>query len=402
MAGGSIRERAPGLYELRVSLGRDPLSGKYRYISRVVHGGKRTAQKELANLVTEADRGVHPRAKVTMHELMDRWLEHLERLGRSPKTLEGYRSLIKHRIDPMLGHYEVGKLGAADLDGFYARLKKDGLADPTIHHYHACLSAALRQAMKWGWIDIAPTLRATPPPLRGREVRPPTLDELRSLLLDLEQRDPDLASLAYVAAMTGCRRGELCALRWCDVDLREATVTISRAISETRSHGVMVKDPKTHRSRRLALDPSTIEVLRLQRVHADERAAVADVVLSRDAYVWSDDVACAEPRRPDSVTRSWAVTAKKLGLQRIRFHDLRHFAATVLAGAGVDVRTIAGRLGHAHPAITLRTYAHFMEAADRRAAEVMGRLGLGPARLPVASSVAEVPFEYPTITELVP
>jgi integrase len=82
--------------------------------------------------------------------------------------------------------------------------------------------------------------------------------------------------------------------------------------------------------------------------------------------------------RPDQVTGHWRRAAKRVGLEPVRFHDLRHFAATVLASSGVDIRTIAGRLGHAHPVITLRTYAHFMEAADRDAAAVMGRLALAP------------------------
>src|SRR5580704_13122589 len=82
--------------------------------------------------------------------------------------------------------------------------------------------------------------------------------------------------------------------------------------------------------------------------------------------------------RPDQVTGYWRRATRRLGVGPVRFHDLRHFAATVLASSGVDIRTIAGRLGHAHPAITLRTYAHFMEAADRDAAAVMGRLALAP------------------------
>jgi integrase len=94
------------------------------------------------------------------------------------------------------------------------------------------------------------------------------------------------------------------------------------------------------------------------------------------AYVWSKEIDGSKPLRPDQVSGAWRRVAKKLELGPVRFHDLRHFAATVLAGAGVDIRTIAGRLGHAHPAITLRTYAHFMEATERQAAAVMGSLAL--------------------------
>ncbi|HXX90163.1 MAG TPA: site-specific integrase [Acidimicrobiales bacterium] len=373
---GSLRERAPGVWEIRVALGRDPLTGNYRQVSRTVHGGKRKAHEEMARIVASAAEGRHKGTKATVGFLLDRWLKHLETLGRSPKTLEGYRSLIRTAIRPALGKIELAKLTAADLDGFYARLRKRGLADNTIHHYHACVSAALRQAMRWGWIDHPPSQRATPPPLRGREVKPPSVEDLRRVLVHLERRNPDFAALVYVAATTGCRRGELCALRWSDLDLEAATLTVSRAITETRSDGLIEKDLKTHRARRLALDDSTVAVLRAHRAHLERRWHLVGAAPSEEAFVWSSEVDSSAPLRPDQVSGTWRRVANKLELGPVRFHDLRHFAATVLVGAGVDIRTIAGRLGHAHPAITFRTYAHFVEAADRQAAAVMGSLAL--------------------------
>lgn len=94
--------------------------------------------------------------------------------------------------------------------------------------------------------------------------------------------------------------------------------------------------------------------------------------------MWSQDPACAVPYRPNRVTDAFRGVRNRLGFTDLNFHHLRHFAATTLAGAGVEVRTIAGRLGHANPAITLKTYAHFLEATDRQAAEVMGRIAFRP------------------------
>jgi len=121
------------------------------------------------------------------------------------------------------------------------------------------------------------------------------------------------------------------------------------------------KDPKVHRSRRIALDPSTVAALEAHRLLLDHRSDLSGVSIPADGYVWSPVLDASRPMRPDQVTGYWRRAAKRLGLGPVRFHDLRHFAATVLASSGVDIRTIAGRLGHAHPAITLRTYAHFME-----------------------------------------
>jgi integrase len=167
---GSLREKSPGVWEIRVALGRDPLTGSYRSVSRTIHGGKRKAREEIARIVNEASNGKFQGTKANLRQLTEQWLEYLERLGRSPKTLEGYRSLIKNGIDPALGTIELAKLAASDIDQFYGLLQKKGLANNTIHHYDACLSSALHQAVRWGWIDHSPTA----PSLRPRDVQPPT------------------------------------------------------------------------------------------------------------------------------------------------------------------------------------------------------------------------------------
>ena len=190
----------------------------------------------------------------------------------------------------------------------------------------------------------------------------------------------DLGSLIFVAATSGARRGELCGLRWSDVDLDLATMTISRSISDA-GREVTVKDTKTHQARRLALDPATVGVLQSHRSRVIERATKADTELAPSAYVWSQELDASIPYRPDRVTGAFRTLRDRLGLQHVTFHSLRHFTATTLAAGGVGIRTIAGRLGHANPGITLRTYAHFLDAADREAADALGvaLAGLQPA-----------------------
>jgi len=366
------------VWEVRVRSGRNPLTGRYAQISRSVRGGKRDAEILLARLVTEIADGGHQSTDQTVGYLLDRWIEHLEALGRSPSTINGYRSLIRARLRPAFGSMELRRLQPADLDRFYRALIADGLSPLSVRHCHAALSTALRQAVKWGWIDRSPTERATPPPVPRSEVDPPTTAEVIRFLRELERSGHDLASMVFAAATTGCRRGELCALRWSDVDLERATLVVSHSISETGGQ-LVVKDPKTHRSRRLALDPSTIAMLEQHHGRMVERAERFGAGLGADAFIWSQEPDGSAPWRPNRVTEVFRSTRRQLGLDRVDFHHLRHFAATTLAGAGIDVRTIAGRLGHADPAVTLRTYAHFLEAADRQAADVMGRLALGGA-----------------------
>lgn len=377
-----MRERRPGVWELRVPAGRDPVTGRHRQVSRTFRGRKREAETALARLIGEVADGRHANESPgTVGYLLDRWVEHLEAMGRASKTTDGYRSLIRARLRPAFGAVELRKLGPADLDAFYRALLAAGLSPVSVRHCHATMSAALRQAVKWGWIDRSPADRASPPPVPHREIRPPSAEQITNLIAEMDRSDHDLASMVYVAATTGCRRGELCGLRWSDIDLETATLVVRRSITDT-SQGVTEKDPKTHRSRRISLDASTAFVLASQHERMVARAAACGVTLASDAYLWSQDPACAVPYRPNRVTGAFRTVRNRLGYAHIDFHHLRHFAATTLAGAGVDVRTIAGRLGHADPAITLKTYAHFLEAADRRAAEVMGRLELRAGTAP--------------------
>ena len=377
---GSIRQKTADRWQVRVSLGRDPTTGRYRYIAREVRGTKRTAQRAAAELVNEVEHGLHGhRGPHTLAELIERWMTHIDALGRSPSTLARYRSAINKDILPQLGTTRIDRLTGADIDAFYARLKKRGLGPLSIRKCHAILSASLNQAVKWDWLDRNPCVRATPPPVRSREIIPPTPDELRLLLDEAERANPDLATLIYVAVTTGSRRGELCGLRWGDVDLERATVLVARSISDAAGK-VEVKDTKTHAVRRLALDPSTVAVLRAHRARMVERATAAGVYLGPTAYVWSQDLAGEKPWRPDRVTGAFKVLTGRLGLQRITFHTLRHFSATALAGQGVAIRTIAGRLGHANPSLTLRTYAHFLDVADRDAAAAIGGVVAGLMR----------------------
>jgi len=328
---------------------------------------------------------MHPALRGTVGDLLDKWMVHLVTLGRSPSTLHRYRSAIDVRIAPALGRIEVTKLTAADLDAFYADLLAQGLHPLSVRKCHAVLSAALRQSVKWGWIDRNPIERASPPPARQREIVPPTTDEVRQLITACEKLNPDLARLFTVAATTGCRRGELCGLQWGDIDFETATMVVARSISDTPGR-VEVKDTKSHATRRMALDPLTVEVLRRQRAVADERARLAGTTIGGTSFVWSQEVDASQPYRPIRVSGTFRGVRDKLELSQVTFHGLRHFSATALAGRGVGIRTIAGRLGHANPNLTLRTYAHFLETADRAAAKVMGELAIGLS--PVASGPA--------------
>jgi integrase len=291
--------------------------------------------------------------------------------GRAPKTLLENRR-IAAVITEEFGPKELRKLRGRDLDGFYDSLRRRGLSPTSVRRYHAVLSAALNQAVRWGLLQHSPASQATPPSLERIEAPTPDPEKIKLLIDAAQQADPEFATLLFVAATTGCRRGELCGMQWADVDLEAGSLTIRKSVSDLPGQ-VEVRTTKTGLVRRMALDVATVAVLEAQRELAKARCAAVDAVLDRDAYVWSQAANYGRPLRPARITTQFTELRSRVGLGKMRFHDLRHFAATVMLAGGVDVRTVAGRLGHSRPTLTLQTYAHVMDVTDRRAAAVVAK-----------------------------
>ena len=374
---GFMRQRGSA-WDLRVYLGKDPVSGKQRYVTKTVRGGKREAQRVLNAMVVDAERGLIARTNTTVGELLDAWLE-LATPDFSPKTVRETSGYIERNLRPALGDVPLNKLTPAALDRYYRDLLTDGgqrgqgLSPGTIRRIHGILRRALAQGVRWGWLGVNPAASASPPRVLATTVSPPTPEELAKLQATINVTDPDLGVFVKLAAMTGARRSEMLALRWVDLDLGVGVVTISRGIV-MGPDGLVEKDTKTHQSRRVALDAVTVGELATHRERVDERAAISETTISEQSFVFSGAVDGSEPWFPDSVSRRFRAACDSIGLDDVRLHDLRHYVATRLLTAGVDVRTVAGRLGHRNAATTLNVCSHFVPESDRHAADVLGRL----------------------------
>jgi len=199
----------------------------------------------------------------------------------------------------------------------------------------------------------------------------PTPEELTALIAVAEGSDPVLATTVALAALTGMRRGELCALRWSDVDLEHGIVAVERAITviEGQTH---IGPTKTHQVRKVALDELGVAVLRRRLAFMEDLSAQAESPLAENPYVLSYNAKGARPVNPDTVSHRFATLVERVGVD-CHFHSLRHFSVTTLIAAGVDVRTVAERHGHAQATMTLNRYAHALPERDREAAAVVGR-----------------------------
>lgn len=384
---GSIRTKVAGrVYELRVALGRDPVTGRYRQKSVTVRGSRADAQRALRRLLEEVETGQHHALEGGSRlfgDLLDEWLGH-KAADCSPTTTARYRSVIEWQLKPTLGSVPLDRLETKLFDDLYRSLA-DELEPASIRKAHVVARAALDRAVRWGWIRRNPAAASEPPVVHTHHVRPPDPEDVRRLIRAAERDDPLFAVFLRVAAATGARRGELCVLRWSDVDLDGARMTIERSVIVVDG-GVREAPTKTHNRRVIALDPGTLECLRQHLGNQRELAMYCESRLADDAFVFSRRPGGTHPLRPDNCTSSFDRLRRTTGLSGFSLKDAtRHLAATRLVAAGVDVRTVAGRLGHSRASTTLDVYSHWLPGRDREAASVLGQL-LDPAEEPASGA----------------
>lgn len=413
---GNFEVLASGAVRVRVYAGVDPLTGRPHYLRKTIPAGPDAtdeAERERTRLLNQVDEGRNPRTKATVDQLMDRYLELLDV---DTNTRRGYEGYIRNHVRPLLGKLPLGRLDGETLDSFYTILRTcrahcggrkftehrtnrphecddrcgphecRPLSTSAIRQVHWCLSGALKRAVRWKWIAVNPLDQAEPPKAATADPHPPT-PEQAAAIVNSAFEDFEWGILVWLAMTTGARRGELCALRWDLVDLDNAVMTIRTSIGQQGSR-TWEKDTKTHQQRRISLDADTVNLLRIYRHQADAAATEFGRKIDPDGRVFSPDVTHSTWIKPDTVSQRYRRMCEKLGWD-MNLHQLRHYWATELIAAGVDVRTVAGRLGHGGGgATTLRVYSAWVSEADQRAA---GNLGGRMPKPPIAIDISGAP-----------
>ena len=362
---GTIRKRARETWEVRFELGRDPGTGRRRFRYRTVRGTKKDAERALTQALHRRDTGtdIAP-ARVTVAEYLQRWLRDYVAVNVAPSTLRRYEQIVG-RLLPLLGALRLQHLRPTHIQEAYAALLQDGLAARTVLHHHRVLREALQHAVRWQLAASNPADAVSPPRPADREMRALTPGEVHRLLA--ADGDPGLRAIIHVAVTTGLRLGELLGLRWSDLDLDGGTASISRAAQYLSGTGITFRQPKSARSRRnIALSAETVRTLREHRRRQLERRLAAG-----PAYVDQDLVfatADGSVRPPYQVQAAFRTLVQRVGLGPVRFHDLRHTAATLMLRAGVPIKIVSTRLGHATAGLTLDTYSHVTPDMQREAA----------------------------------
>jgi len=372
---GHIRRRGERSWEVKFDLGSDPITGKRETRYASIKGTKREAQAELIRLMDAVRRGdyIDP-SKVTVSEFLDRWEKDWAANNVSPKTRERFSQLIMHQVLPHLGNIPIQKLRAVHLSELYGKLLRDGrvgggeLSAKTVGHVHRCLRRAFGHAAQWGLIIQNPAALVHPPRIQQAEIEILRENEVEAMLANLRDRNALLHTIAIVALGSGLRRGELCALRWSNLDSR--TLRVEQSLEETQA-GLRFKAPKTkHGLRTMTLPTSVISELRAHwRTQNEHRLALGIGRSTPEDLVfpaWNN-----QPLMPNTLSREWSRTIAAIGGRQISLHALRHTHASSLIAAGVDILTVSRRLGHANPTITLGVYGHLYGNTDDRAAQAI-------------------------------
>lgn len=367
---GTIIKRGNS-YRIKISLGKDSLTGKYISHYETVKGNKKDAEKRLNELIHKLNNGTFIKpGKVTLNEYLKSWLSDYCKPNLAPRTHELYSYICVKHITPTLGNILLVDLRPQHLQRLYAEKLSSGLSNRTVQLIHITLHKALKNAVKTGLLIRNVSEAVDTPKIQRPEMKVMNESDINNFL-DHAKETPYYA-LFYTCLFTGMRRAELLALRWTDVDLILCQIYVTRSMqyldSASPGNRISFKEPKTKKSRRLiSLSPSNAIVLREhQESQNNLRLCLDHPALTDNDLVFSKYD--GYPLLPGSITHAWTRLARRCGLHGVRLHDARHTHASLLLKQGVHPKIVQERLGHGSIQITLDTYSHVAPGLQQAAA----------------------------------
>jgi integrase len=385
---GTVLELGKSKYRLMVSGKYDGSGKRIRRSKTITAKSKREAEKELAKFVVEYEQGdVMEGDNMTLREFSKRWIEEYARQNLSPITVKGYERELDNRINPALGNIKLGSLMPMHLIRFYNSLdtakrldgKEGKLSGRSKNNIHRIISSMLNDAMQWQLISYNPASRVQPPKQEKHKAK--FYDEVQSvkMLACLEEEELKYKVAVYIAILTGMRRGEILGLEWKDIDYEKNEISIERTSVYAEGLGVFTKSTKTENSQRIVSFPNELVVIlkKYYKQYLAQRLKCGELWKETDRLMiqWN-----GEPMFPSTLTQWFKKFLTKHELPIITFHQIRHTSATLLIKQGIDIATVAKRLGHSQNTTTLNFYTHAIQSEDRVAADKLGGLLMGVAQ----------------------
>ena len=369
---GTIRKRSDGRWEGRIIIGhKNDGSPMYKSVFGKTQKATLKMLHQMIDLYSDVD--LTEECRMTLGEWMDKWLEEYMIFTLRESTINGYRNMIEHQIKRFIGDKQLAYLTTADLQKFYNKIKKDGraiehpihgkeLSNSMVRKVHMILHQALNLAVRERLIVRNPTIGTTIPKKSYTE-KQVLCDSQLDKFMDAIKREKYWYDFFYVEIMTGLRRGEICGIKWSDINFTEGTLSIRRSVTTKVGGGLMIGETKTNAGeRKIILPPSVLTLLREKQ---------SDAICE---WVFPHYMNPSDPLHPDAAYRKLKTLLKSVELPLIRFHDLRHTFATHAMQGGVDAKTLAGILGHTDASFTLDTYTHVTGDMQRNASCVVNNM----------------------------
>ena len=370
---GTIFEERRGRWVAAISLGYKIVDGKRRRVRKKFIGPTRSAvhQRLTEALREQQTGGIVPVQHESLGAFLKRFPEILRARGRAESTIASYEWVIGKYIEPEIGTIPLTRLTQVDLNGFMQRKLAGGLSHRTVQICHSVIRSALSKALRDGLVYRNVAKLAEPPTKRGGQssTEPLTLEEARRFLAAVVGHR--LHALYSTTLTLGLRRGEVLGLEWSAVDLAAGTLAVTQTVKRLHGKGLVIERiPKTPQSFRLL--PVPLFLLEILREHKERQACERTFAGEgwREHGLVFMSIA-GTPIEPRNLGRHFHATLKTLGIERRRFHDLRHTSASLLIGHGATLHEVKEILGHSQIALTANLYGHAYLAAKR---EVVARV----------------------------
>lgn len=363
---GNIRQRKKTqAWQLTIYPGGKDSSGRPNRRYETVPGSRDDAERRMREILSTLDNGTYtPPTRYTVSDILDQWMSGYCKTNCQQRTIEGYKSVARLHLMPILGSVPLKDLRPQDIQSHYSTLCET-LTNRTVLHIHRVLSQALRWAVEQDYIGRNPCDRVHPPKAEKKTVSTLSAFEV-GILLREAQGSPYYPTI-FTTVNTGLRRNELLALRWRDVDL---DVMMSISVSRTLYKGkgkIEYKEPKTqHSRRRIAMPLKLVSYLRGYRAQKESESLHLGRLLSPDDLIFTDKK--GKPIDPSVLSHNFGRIAKRLGLDA-HLHSMRHTYASLMLAANVHPKIVSESLGHSNVSTTLDIYSHVTPGLQEAAAK---------------------------------
>ncbi len=360
---GSIFRKANGSWRAQVSI-----EGK-----RISHTASSRAEcyAWLKKTLNQMDQGLTFQGhNITLEAYLDEWIA-IKKNALRTKSGYQYEYLINLYILPMLGKMKLKDLNVQVLNKFYERLLAKGIGVSNIRYTHRVLHSALEQAVLNGILGRNPAHGATVLRMKQKEMK--ILDEQQVGLFLVAASTSRYKTLYHLAVVTGMRFSELRGLSWSDVDWIRGSIKVNRQIQDVPGIGSVSGEPKTNSGiRTILLGETTLTELREQKQRVEVDKTKAGASWQENGLIFPSSI--GTPFGQSNVQKDFIKVLNAANLQRIRFHDLRHTAASLMLNHGVPALVVSKILGHSNPSVTLNIYAHSTLDMQSKAASIMDEI----------------------------